>query len=109
MARFTYPATTQADFLIKLMASQNGDYGDSAQIIGNNEIEGSDTSGYFCGESNNDGQPQLYTLHFDIVFDQPFTASQVITNSGQSDPTAVALTFNTTQNRVVRPRSASHT
>ncbi len=104
MARFTYPATTQADFLIKLMASQNGDYGDSAQIIGNNEIEGSDTSGYFCGESNNDGQPQLYTLHFDIVFDQPFTASQVITNSGQSDPTAVALTFNTTQNRVVQAK-----
>ena len=30
MARFTYPATSQADFLIKLMASQNGDYGDSA-------------------------------------------------------------------------------
>jgi predicted alpha-1,2-mannosidase len=106
MARFTYPATTQADFLIKLMASQNGDYGDSAQVIGNNEIQGSDTSGYFCGENTNDGQPQLYTLHFDIVFDHPFTASQVITNSGQSDPAAVALTFNTTQkkNQVVQAK-----
>ncbi len=104
MGRFTYPATTQADFLIKLMASQNGDYGDSVQVIGNNEIQGSDTSGYFCGEGNNDGQPQLYTLHFDIVFDQPFTASQVITNPGQSDPAAVALTFNTTQNQVVQAK-----
>ena len=89
MARFTYPATTQADFLIKLMASQNGDYGDTAQVVGDNEVEGSDTSGYFCGETNNDGQSQLYTVHFDIVFDHPFTASHVITNSGQSDPAAV--------------------
>ena len=104
MARFTYPATTQADFLIKLMASQNGDYGDSVKVIGNNEIQGSDTSGYFCGETNNDGQPQHYTVYFDIVFDHPFTASKVITNSGQTDPAAVALTFNTTQNPVVQAK-----
>jgi predicted alpha-1,2-mannosidase len=104
MARFTYPATSQADFLIKLMASQNGDYGDSAQVIGNNEIKGSDTSGYFCGEVNNDGQPQLYTVYFDIVFDHPFTASKVITNSGQTDPAAVALTFDTTQNQVIQAK-----
>jgi predicted alpha-1,2-mannosidase len=104
MARFTYPATTQADFLIKLMASQNGDYGDSVKVVGNNEIQGSDTSGYFCGETNNDGQPQLYTLYFDITFDHPFTASQVITNPGQSDPAAVNLTFDTTQNQVVQAK-----
>ena len=104
MARFTYPATNQADFVIKLMASQNGDYGDSAQVVGNNEIEGSDTSGYFCGETNNDGQSQLYTVYFDIVFDHPFTASKVITNSGQSDPAAVALTFDTTKNQVIQAK-----
>ena len=104
MARFTYPSTTQADFLIKLMASQNGDYGDSVKVIGNHEIQGSVTSGYFCGETNNDGQPQLYTLYFDIVFDQPFTASRVITNTGQTDPAAVALTFDTTQNQVVQAK-----
>jgi predicted alpha-1,2-mannosidase len=104
MARFTYPPTTQADFLIKLMASQNGDSADSVKVIGNNEIQGSDTSGDFCGESNNDGQPQLYTLYFDIVFDHPFTASQVITNSGQTDPAAVALTFNTTQSPAIQAK-----
>jgi predicted alpha-1,2-mannosidase len=104
MARFTYPATTQADFLIKLMASQNGDDGDSVKVMGNNEIQGSDTSGNFCGETNNDGQPQLYTLYFDIVFDHPFSTSQVITNSGQSDPAAVALTFDTTQNQTVQAK-----
>jgi predicted alpha-1,2-mannosidase len=103
-ARFTYPATTQADFLIKLVASQAGDHGDGVEVVGNNEIQGSDTSGHFCGEGNNGGQPQLYTVYFDIVFQQPFTASQVITNPGQSNPAAVNLTFNTTQNQVIRAK-----
>jgi predicted alpha-1,2-mannosidase len=101
MGRFTFPQTTSADLLIKLMDSQNGDFGDSAQIVGNNEITGTDTSGNFCGETNNDGQVQQYTVHFDITFSQPFTASQVITKPGQSNPAAVFLTFDTTSNPVV--------
>ena len=104
MARFTYPASTQADFLIKLMASEDGNYGDSVQVVGDNEVQGSDTSGHFCSETNNAGQPQLYTVYFDIVFDHPFTASQVITNPGQTAPAAVNLTFNTSGNRVVRAK-----
>ena len=104
MARFTYPKTAQADFLIKLMASQNGDRGDTVTVVGNNEIVGSDTSGHFCRESNNGGQSQYYTVYFDIVFDRPFTASQVITNPGQSTPAAVNLTFNTTRAPVVRAK-----
>ncbi len=104
MARLTYPATTEADFLIKLMGSQNGDYGDSVEVVGNDEIQGSDTSGHFCRETTNDGQPQLYTVYFDIVFDHPFTASQVIAKPGQTDPAAVALTFDTTHGRVIRAK-----
>jgi predicted alpha-1,2-mannosidase len=104
MARFNYPKTTRADFLIKLMASQAGDHGDSVQVIGNNEVQGSDTSGHFCGESDNGGQPQLYTVYFDIIFDRPFTASQVITTQGQSAPAAVNLTFNTTEGQVIRAK-----
>jgi predicted alpha-1,2-mannosidase len=104
MARFTYPATTQADFLIKLQSSQNGDYADSAQVVGSNEVQGSVTSGHFCSQLANDGQPQVYTLYFDIVFDQPFTASTVITNPGQSAPAAVALTFDTTHAQVIRAK-----
>jgi predicted alpha-1,2-mannosidase len=104
MARFTYPATAQAGFLIKLAASQRPVHADGVTIIGNNEIQGYVTSGDFCGESNNGGQPQLYTVYFDIVFDRPFSASQVITNPGQSDPAAVALTFNTTHDRVIRAK-----
>jgi predicted alpha-1,2-mannosidase len=106
MGRFTFPKTTAADFLLQLQNSQNGDAGDSAQIVGSNEVMGSDTSGDFCGETNNDGQSQLYTVYFDIIFSQPFTASQVITESGQTDPAGVFLTFNTTSDPVIEAKVA---
>ena len=101
MGRFTYPATAQAGFLIKLMDSQNGDRGESAQVINRREVAGSDTSGQFCGEVDNDGQIQEYTVHFDITFDRPFTSSQIVTLSGHGAPAAVYLTFDTTGNPVV--------
>jgi predicted alpha-1,2-mannosidase len=104
MGRFTFPKTTSADFLIKLQDSQPGDFGDSAQVVGSNEVMGSDTSGHFCGETNNGGQVQEYTVYFDIVFSQPFTASQVITEPGQSRPAAVFLTFDTTSNPVIQAK-----
>ena len=97
MGRFTFPATTQAGFLIKLMNSQNGDSASSAQIIGNNEIKGSDTSGGFCGDS------AKYTVYYDITFDRPFTASKVITGSGQS-PQAASVTFDTTKSATVQAK-----
>ena len=40
-------------------------------------------------------------MYFDIVFSQPFTSSQVITNAGQSDPAAVYVGFDTTSNPVI--------
>ena len=104
MGRFTFPETTQADFLVKLMDSQNGDSATSATIVGNDEIQGSVTSGDFCGEGVNDGQVQQYTVYFDIVFDHPFTASQIITESGQTDPDSVFLTFDTTSNPVIQAK-----
>jgi predicted alpha-1,2-mannosidase len=96
MGRFTYPATAQAGFLIKLMASQNGQLNPTAQVVGTNEVMGSETSGGFCGD------PGLYTLSFDVVFDQPFTASQVVTQGGAAS--AVLLTFDTTRNPVVQAK-----
>jgi predicted alpha-1,2-mannosidase len=95
MGRFTFPQTSSADFLIKLQDSESGDSGDSAQVVGDNEVMGSDTSGNFCSRGNK------YTVYFDITFSQPFTASQVVTEPGQSDPAAVFLTFDTTSNPVV--------
>src|SRR6266702_7214954 len=105
MGRFTFPATTQAGFLVKLHDSQNGEFAPStAQIVNDHEIAGTQTSGHFCGEANNDGQQQEYTVHFDLVFDHPFTASQIITQSGQSEPAAVYLTFDTTSNPVIQAK-----
>jgi predicted alpha-1,2-mannosidase len=104
MGKFTFPATTQADFLVKLMASQNGDSATSAKIVNNHEIQGSVTSGDFCGESDNDGQSQLYTVYFDLTFNHSFTASQIITESGQTDPDSVFLTFNTTTSPVIKAK-----
>ncbi|HYU04175.1 MAG TPA: GH92 family glycosyl hydrolase, partial [Jatrophihabitantaceae bacterium] len=104
MGRFTFPATTQAGFLIKLRNSQNGDFGDGAQIVNDHEISGYDTSGHFCGEANNDGQVQEYTVHFDLTFDHPFTSSQVITQSGQNVPAAVYVTFDTTSTKVIQAK-----
>jgi predicted alpha-1,2-mannosidase len=97
MGRFTFPSTSQAGFLIKLMDSQNGDSASSAQIVGNNEIKGSDTSGGFCGDQ------QPYTVYFDIVFDHPFTASKVITGSGSS-PQAVSVGFDATKTPTVQAK-----
>jgi predicted alpha-1,2-mannosidase len=104
MGRFTFPETTSADFLIKLMDSEDAATATSAQIVGNDEIEGSETTGSFCGESNNGGQVQQYTVYFDIIFNHPFTASQVITETGQTDPDSVFLTFNTTSNAVIQAK-----
>lgn len=96
MGRFTFPATTQAGFLVKLMDSQNGDSASSAQIVGTNEIKGSDTSGGFCGDSHQ------YTVYYDIVFDRPFTASKVI--AGSKSPSAVSVTFDTTKSKTVQAK-----
>ena len=101
MGQFTFPSTTSADFLVKLDASQNGDAATSATVVGTNELRGSVTSGDFCGETNNDGQSQLYTVYFDMVFSQPFTASQVVPGPSGVGPDSVFLTFNTTSSQTI--------
>ncbi len=100
MARFTYPSTTNANLLFELLNSQNGSQGSSAAIVGTNEVTGSTTSGHFCGAGDQ------YTVYFDVVFDQPFTASQIITASGGKSPSAVFLTFDTTKTQVLQAKVA---
>src|SRR5579875_2346621 len=102
MGRFTFPKTAKADFLIKLLDSQNGDIYPSAKVVGNDEITGSVTSGDFCGETDNGGQNQLYTVDFSIRFNRPFTSARIIQNSGQPD--SVFVTFNATSNQVVQAK-----
>ncbi len=104
MGRFTYPATSRPGFLIKLHDSQNGEFAPStASIVGDREVTGSETSGHFCDETENDGQKQEYTVHFDIAFDRPFRSSQVITGS-DGTPTAVYLTFDATAKPIVQAK-----
>ena len=67
IGRFTFPSTTQANLLFKLTGSQNGDYATNWQVVSNTEVQGSVTSGHFCGAGN------TYTVHFSVKFDQAFT------------------------------------
>jgi len=67
MARFTFPATTQANLIFKLNDSANGDTATQFNVVSDTEVTGSVTSGYFCGATN------TYTAYFDMVFDHPFT------------------------------------
>jgi predicted alpha-1,2-mannosidase len=105
IAEFTFPATTQANLLFKLTGSQEPDAVTSAQVVGDDELTGSVTSGYFCGETT--GWEHDYTLHFDIVFSQPFTASGTwaaapIPGAGTpSGPGGEYLTFDTTADQTV--------
>ncbi|HJQ44206.1 MAG TPA: GH92 family glycosyl hydrolase, partial [Jatrophihabitantaceae bacterium] len=102
MAQFTYPTGQQAGLLIKLQDSQNGEYAPStASVVNDHEVQGSETSGHFCGEGSNSGQQQVYTVHFDISFDQPFTAQTI---PGDNGPNAVYLTFDTTSTRTVQAK-----
>jgi predicted alpha-1,2-mannosidase len=105
MAEFAFPATTQANLLFKLAGSQEPDAATSVQVVGDDELTGSVTSGYFCGETT--GWERDYTLHFDIVFSQPFTASGswaptpipgVGTTAG---PGGEYLTFDTTASQTI--------
>jgi len=102
LGTFTFPATTQANLLLKLDDSQDPVDSTQEQVIGTHEVTGSVTAGHFC--SNPDPLERSYTLHFDIVFSQPFTATS--TWSGTSDtgatiPGGIALTFDTTANQTV--------
>ena len=69
MAAFTFPATAQANLLFKLGDSQTGDTAVSFTVVSDTQVQGSVTSGNFCGSGNS------YTVHFDMRFSQPFTTS----------------------------------
>ena len=69
MAQFTFPSTAQANLILKLNDSQNGDTSASFSEVSNTEVQGSVTSGGFCRTNN------TYTLYFDMQFSQPFTKS----------------------------------
>ncbi|WP_237281709.1 lectin [Streptomyces griseochromogenes] len=73
MARFTFPATSQANLLFKLTGSQGGDTATRFDVVSDKEVSGQVTSGNFCGTHNS------YAVYFDMVFDRPFGHSGTVT------------------------------
>jgi predicted alpha-1,2-mannosidase len=69
MADFTFPSSTQANLIFKLDGSATGDSATTFTVVSNTEVQGSATSGNFCGAGN------TYTMYFDMKFSQPFTTS----------------------------------
>ncbi|AHH95418.1 lectin [Kutzneria albida] len=120
MARFTYPATKQANLLVKLAGSATPVSNTSVTVVSNTEITGSVTTGHFCGAS------PTYTVYFAAKFDRPFTTSGSFsaaetprvphTRPGAPQPQRPAaapalsgpageyLTFDTTANQVVQAK-----
>ncbi len=66
IARFTFPATTQANLIFNASSNQAGVTGARISVDGSNEISGSASSGFFCG------MPDRYTVYFVARFDRPF-------------------------------------
>lgn len=73
MASFAFPSAAQANLIFKLSGSQNGDSATTFDAASNTEVTGSVTSYNFCGAHTG------YTLHFDMVFDHPFSAAGTYT------------------------------
>lgn len=71
LGRFTFPAGAGRDsnVLLKLSGGATRIDGTRAQVVGDREVVGAVDSGHFCGADN------TYTIHFDIRFDRPFTAT----------------------------------
>jgi len=69
MGQLTFPSTTQANLLFQLASSQNGDSATSFSVLSSTEVQGSVTSGNFCGAGN------TYTAYFDMQFSQPFATT----------------------------------
>ena len=97
VARFTFPASAQSNLLFKLAGTASQVDGTSAAIVGDDRLTGSVTAGHFCGA----GDQRDYTLHFDIRFDQPFTAHSTWAGGPNGDPGGVALTFDTTSHKTL--------
>ncbi|MGI5224739.1 lectin [Actinoallomurus sp. CA-142502] len=98
IGRFTFPATTQANLLFKLTGSQNGDYANSWTAVSDTEVAGSVTSGHFCGAGN------TYTLHFSVVFDQPFSTGTWLASTVKAGArtTSAKSTTTTTPRRAAK-------
>jgi predicted alpha-1,2-mannosidase len=107
LGAFAFPSA-QAHVLVNVSSDQAGVTDSEFQIVGDDEIAGFASSGAFCG------MPNAFTVYFVAQFDRPFTGhgtwdrSAVNEGGSRVRGTNVGgyLTFDTSQNRVVRVRTA---
>jgi len=69
LGSFTFPATTQADLLVKGDGSADGVDHNTVDVVGDDEVTGSTTSGHFCQTLG------TYTIYFALQFDRPFQSA----------------------------------
>jgi predicted alpha-1,2-mannosidase len=97
IAHFSYPASDESRLLLKLTGTATQVDGTSVNVVSDREVTGSVTAGHFCGA----GSQRDYTLHFDLEFDQPFTAHDTWGSGPGGGPAGLALTFDTTSAQTV--------
>ncbi len=103
ISQFVFPATTQANVLLKVADSANPVSGSEVRIAADGEVSGQVTSGQFCQTGTN------YTVYFDARFSRPFSSAgtwdgkSVRPGTGQCSGSACGafLTFDTEQDRDV--------
>jgi predicted alpha-1,2-mannosidase len=76
--RFTFPKGAQENLILKLSDSAAGSSNTRFQVISPTEIQGSVTSGNFCGAND------AYTAYFDMKFDQSMTGYGTYSNNAVS-------------------------
>lgn len=109
LGRFQFPASRQANFLFKMWSSRLRKEGATAQVVGQNQVEGSITEGRFCGTLG-----RSHTIYFVARFDRDFASHSSWKKADVAPGSALAsgpesgmwVSFDTTKNQVVRLKVA---
>jgi len=94
VGRFTFPATTRADLILKAADSQTPSTATAVDVVSAHEVTGSVTSSGFCEATN------PFTLYFSITFDHPIAASGAY-GASAAGPAGEYVTFDTTANQTL--------
>jgi predicted alpha-1,2-mannosidase len=104
-ARFSFPKGPAANLLLKLSDSATGSSATRFQVINDHELQGSVTSGNFCGADDS------YTAFFDLTFDQPITGYGTYQSSsiaaGKSSSAVTGRVAPEVKPRDTEPRSSN--
>jgi predicted alpha-1,2-mannosidase len=97
MGSFTFPSkATVGNLLFKLSDSETYVTASQFEVVNDEEVDGSVTTGNFCGASAN-----TYTLHFDMIFNRAFASSDTwSTGAGNG----ASVSFDTASDPVVEAK-----